>query len=212
MKTGPQPSPPWGRGWRSVSRRRAGRGGYPSYFRNSRRPKAYVADPEWPTSFVMGKSFGPSDNNYGIAAPTYRPHRGGPVATGRHLGLTAFQSVMGDHIFATLLFSETFRFCFTTEAETRSKSLLFRLCVSVSLWFTRAVRTPKQSEIGFGLSDFGTLLCIFNNLLALFSKKSVFRVPRSCISNLESQISNLVFLLGHWGCPTFPAFLLAFSQ
>jgi len=160
----------------------------------------------------MGKSFGPSDNNYGIAAPTYRPHRGGPVATGRHLGLTAFQSVMGDHIFATLLFSETFRFCFTTEAETRSKSLLFRLCVSVSLWFTRAVRTPKQSEIGFGLSDFGTLLCIFNNLLALFSKKSVFRVPRSCISNLESQISNLVFLLGHWGCPTFPAFLLAFSQ
>ena len=43
---------------------------------------------------------------------------------------------------------------------------------------------PKMSEIGIVLSDSATLLCIFNNLVALFFTKKCVRMPRSRISNL----------------------------
>ena len=49
----------------------------------------------------------------------------------------------------------------------------------------------KVPEIGFVLSDFGTLPCVFNNLLALFSKKCMSDAPILNIFNLQSSILNL---------------------
>ena len=42
----------------------------------------------------------------------------------------------------------------------------------------------KASESGFVLSDFGTPPCVFNNLLALFFDKNVYRMARPRISYL----------------------------
>jgi hypothetical protein len=51
----------------------------------------------------------------------------------------------------------------------------------------------KVPEIGFVLSDFGTLPCVFNNLLASFSKKTYVGCPD--LEYLQSSIFNLQSLI-----------------
>src|SRR6516162_11634077 len=91
------------------------------------------------------------------------------------------KSLMGDHILATPLFSYTFRFCLEKRPHGQVAS-------SIIGFYPLASNLPsprKVSEIGFVLSDSGTQLCVFNNLLALFfAKICVSRMPRFC--NLES--------------------------
>jgi len=55
---------------------------------------------------------------------------------------------------------------------------------------------PFVSEIGIVLSDFGTVILFFNNLVALFFTKNVFRSLYLPISNLGFQLGHLV--PGRW--------------
>jgi len=94
--------------------------------------------------------------------------------------------------------------CFTAQDRDTEQVISFQtLCpacakasaggLGVSAFDRRRSHIRKVPEIGFVLSDFGTLPCVFNNLLASFSKKTYVGCPD--LEYLQSSIFNLQSLI-----------------